>query len=69
MFDLILCRNLVFTYFDQELQQEILTRLVTRLQAGGFLIIGTHEKLPRDHLSLTPYKNHSIIFQKVDTTI
>jgi len=45
-FHLILCRNLVFTYFSQELQEQIAQQIVKRLEPGGCLVIGTHEKLP-----------------------
>jgi len=45
-FDLILCRNLVFTYFDEAQQRTILQRLLHRLVAGGWLLLGVHEKLP-----------------------
>lgn len=45
-FDLILCRNLVFTYFDGPLQRTMLERLTPRLRNGGFLVVGTHEALP-----------------------
>lgn len=45
-FDLILCRNLVFTYFDEPLQQQILQQLVSRLRPGGWLVLGVHETLP-----------------------
>ena len=45
-FDLILCRNLVFTYFSQERQAHVLAQLTERLQPGGALIIGKHEALP-----------------------
>jgi chemotaxis protein methyltransferase CheR len=45
-FDLILCRNLVFTYFSESLQRQILPRLLARLRPGGFLIIGQREALP-----------------------
>jgi chemotaxis protein methyltransferase CheR len=45
-FDLILCRNLVFTYFDEALQQATLERLLTRLRPGGWLLLGVHERLP-----------------------
>lgn len=45
-FELILCRNLVFTYFDEALQREILGRLAERLVPGGFLVIGRRESLP-----------------------
>jgi chemotaxis protein methyltransferase CheR len=45
-FDLILCRNLVFTYFETAMQAAIATRLVERLVAGGILLLGIHESLP-----------------------
>ncbi len=45
-FDLVLCRNLVFTYFDDELQRATLRKLATRLRDGGALVIGKHEVLP-----------------------
>ncbi len=45
-FDLILCRNLVFTYFQEDLQREVFQRIMTKLNPGGYLIIGNHESLP-----------------------
>jgi len=45
-FHLILCRNLVFTYFDEERQREVLRRIQERLRPGGELLIGVHEELP-----------------------
>jgi len=45
-FDLILCRNLAFTYFEKNLQAEILVRFRKALKPGGVLVIGVHESLP-----------------------
>lgn len=45
-FDLILCRNLVFTYFATPTQAELLGRICQRLRPGGALVIGAHEPLP-----------------------
>jgi chemotaxis protein methyltransferase CheR len=45
-FDLLLCRNLVFTYFDDALQRSLLERMRSRISAGGALVIGIHEALP-----------------------
>lgn len=45
-FDLILCRNLIFTYFDAATQAALLPRLAARLRPGGALVIGAHEHLP-----------------------
>jgi chemotaxis protein methyltransferase CheR len=45
-FDLILCRNLVFTYFEPGLQRRILGQLLSRLRPGGWLLLGVRETLP-----------------------
>jgi chemotaxis protein methyltransferase CheR len=45
-FRLILCRNLVCTYFDEELQRQTIERILSRLWPGGFLVLGSHERLP-----------------------
>jgi chemotaxis protein methyltransferase CheR len=45
-FDLVLCRNLVFTYFADEVQQEIAVHLARSLRSGGALVVGAHEALP-----------------------
>jgi len=53
-FDLILCRNLVFTYFDDEVQRQVLERIAGRLVCGGYLVIGKHEALPPGIQRLQP---------------
>ena len=45
-FDLVLCRNVAFTYFAEPLQRLVLTRVRDELLSGGYLIIGAHEHLP-----------------------
>lgn len=45
-FHLVLYRNLVFTYFDQTLQQAVLQRMFERVLPGGVLVVGSHESLP-----------------------
>jgi chemotaxis protein methyltransferase CheR len=52
-FDLILCRNLVFTYFDAPLQAEMLHRMAERLRPGGYLALGNHEALPEGSAGFT----------------
>lgn len=47
-FDLILCRNLAFTYYDQALQTRIAQQLIDALLPGGGLVLGVHETLPGD---------------------
>jgi chemotaxis protein methyltransferase CheR len=45
-FDLVLCRNLAFTYFDLAGQRAAAARLAGALRPGGALVIGAHEALP-----------------------
>jgi chemotaxis protein methyltransferase CheR len=54
-FDLALCRNLVFTYFADELQQEVGRHLARSLRAGGALVVGAHEALPEGLNGLKPW--------------
>ena len=51
-FDLVLCRYLAFTYYDEELQREVLARLRARLAPGGLLVLGAKERLPASDLSM-----------------
>ena len=47
-FDLILCRNLVFTYYDDRSQRQMGQRLIDRMVAGGYLVVGSHESVPEE---------------------
>jgi chemotaxis protein methyltransferase CheR len=47
-FDLVLCRNLAFTYHAPEAQRMVLAHLAHALRPGGALVIGAHESLPGD---------------------
>jgi len=51
-FDLILCRNLVLTYFEPDLRQAVLTQLVERLRPRRALVVGLHERLSPDFAGL-----------------
>ena len=67
LFDLILCRYVAFTYFALPLQQRVLARIVDRLLPGGYLMIGTHERLPGNNSTLMPLAGSSQIFKKCAT--
>jgi chemotaxis protein methyltransferase CheR len=64
-FHLILCRNLIFTYFSQDLQEEITDQIVQRIKPGGFLVIGAHEKLPTTIPGLAPLLPGQTITRKI----
>lgn len=63
-FHLILCRNLVFTYFEPALQQEILSGIIQRLVSGGILLIGKRESLPDGWQSQLLQISEGGIYQK-----
>ena len=52
---MILCRNLVLTYFAESLQRQVLGQISARLQAGGALVIGQHEALPQGVAGFRPF--------------
>jgi chemotaxis protein methyltransferase CheR len=45
-YDLVLCRNLAFTYFDLDGQRAAARLLARSLLPGGALVLGSHEALP-----------------------
>lgn len=63
-FDLILCRNLVFTYFDEAVQRHLLSRMVERLVPRGFLVLGAHEALPAEGTGLVAIRHRLPIYRK-----
>jgi len=62
-FDLVLCRNLAFTYFDSPLQQVALERIASRLRSGGALAIGVHERLPPPPGPFEPWPGCRAVFR------
>ncbi|HSL79161.1 MAG TPA: CheR family methyltransferase, partial [Pseudolabrys sp.] len=64
-FDLILCRNLAFTYFEPDLQRAVLDRMAAVLRDGGYFVIGTHEQLPQNGGLFEPITGCREIFRKV----
>ncbi len=62
-FDLVLCRYLAFTYFAPAPQREALARLLDRLAPGGYLVIGTHERLPEGEPRLVQLEGAPQIFR------
>lgn len=63
-FDLILCRNLVFTYFEEELQRVLGASLVRALRPGGALVLGGHEVFPSGVGDLEPWGGNAVISRR-----
>ena len=49
-FDLVLCRNLLFTYFAEPLRTQMARRLIATMVPGGALLAGAREQV--DHVAL-----------------
>jgi chemotaxis protein methyltransferase CheR len=62
-FHLVMCRNLVFTYFAEPLQREVLERMAGRLVPGGILLVGKHESLPQHARHFVAYDEQPGMFQ------
>jgi chemotaxis protein methyltransferase CheR len=63
-FDLILCRYVAFTYFAVPLQRRVFAAMMRRLLPDGYLVIGTHERLPAEADELLSSVGAPQIFQK-----
>ena len=64
-FDLVLCRNLVFTYFEPGLQREIQSKLAESIFPGGALVVGAHETpLPGD---FEPWLARAGVYERVES--
>lgn len=62
-FDLILCRNVAFTYFSDDRARAALQRLASRLRVGGALVIGLHERLPGSSDGFDPWPGCRAVFR------
>ncbi|MDJ0957243.1 MAG: CheR family methyltransferase [Arenicellales bacterium] len=65
LFDLVLCRNLAFTYFEIEQQHKILDRIHAAIQPDGVLVIGIQEDLPEGTQGFSTCSEKLKIFKKV----
>ncbi len=63
-FDLVLCRNQAFTYFDDTLQRDTLERIHRSLSADGILVLGAHERLPSGQKEFTPAFHGAGIYRR-----
>jgi len=63
-YDLILCRN-VLIYYQRDLKQQILRRLISCLTPNGYLVLGGSEDVPQDlNNQLIPLDKRLKIYRK-----
>jgi chemotaxis protein methyltransferase CheR len=65
-FHLILCRYLIFTYFDEKLQREMIKKIEQKLEPSGALVIGKTEALPEGNFHLEQWSSACRIYKKSD---
>lgn len=63
-FDLIFLRNNLLTYYSDKLMIPAFEKVVDRLSPGGFLITGSHEKIPPEFPDLEPWEEGGSIYRK-----
>jgi chemotaxis protein methyltransferase CheR len=63
-FDLVLCRNLAFTYFDDVVQRAVLGSIEGAMVRNGALVIGIHESLPLGAAGFEPWVKKAGIYRK-----
>ncbi len=62
-FHLVLCRNLVFTYFDTDRQRKLLPALAAHLHPKAYFVLGSHEELPPGSTGFGRAFGHLPIYQ------
>ncbi len=62
-FQIIFLRNNLLTYYRENLRKSTIVKIVESLDTGGFLIIGTHEKIPDLIPDLTSFKKYEYILK------
>ena len=63
-FDIIFLRNNLLTYYKNALKKEGLLKIITGLKPNGWLIIGSHEKIPADMPELIRHKKIPWAYKK-----
>jgi chemotaxis protein methyltransferase CheR len=63
-FDLVLCRYLAFTYFDDAGQRATVRRLAGATRPGAALVLGTHEDLPDGEPGFVPWDARMRVFRR-----
>ena len=63
-FQLVLCRNVVFTYFDDQLQRRVLRTVRDRIPPGGALVIGATESLPEGEVGFESWSSKLRVFRR-----
>lgn len=64
-FEMILLRNNLLTYHDPGQRQVTLLKILTVLEPGGYLVVGSHERVPERVSGLTKMLECPMIYQRL----
>jgi chemotaxis methyl-accepting protein methylase len=64
-FDIIFLRNNLLTYYKEHLKIEGLKKILKALASGGWLIVGSHEKLPSAVLNVQRHRSIPWAYRQV----
>jgi chemotaxis protein methyltransferase CheR len=64
-FDLVMCRNLAFTYFESARQLSAASRVAGALRPRGALVVGKHETLPAGVEQFEPWNSTPGVYRRV----
>lgn len=62
--ELVLCRNVAFTYFAPDAQRTVLERLAAAVRPGGALVTGLHEALPDPPAPFEPWPGARAVYRR-----
>ena len=63
-FQIVFLRNNLLTYYEDRLKEPAFQKVIDSLSEKGFLIIGSHEKIPIGARELSIVYHHPCIFQR-----
>ena len=63
-FHIIFLRNNLLTYYQERFKKPAFNTVINQLFPDGFLIVGSHERLPSKTSGLIPYGSLSYVFKK-----
>jgi chemotaxis methyl-accepting protein methylase len=64
-FQIIFLRNNLLTYYQDETKKSALVKIIEALSSQGFLLIGSHERMPKSFSGVEPTLHHPAIYQKL----
>jgi chemotaxis protein methyltransferase CheR len=66
-FHLIFLRNNLLTYYRDNVKVPAFRKVVDRLVPGGYLVVGCHEGIPQQVVTLLPLPGHPGVFRNIGT--